>query len=74
MNHKSEDYKLAAVKYYIDNKNKSMDEICEIFKCPKTSLKRWIDRYIEEGNINRHSREPISYKIHKKKLNMLFIY
>ena len=44
MKHKTEDYKISAVKYYINNEV-SMDEVCEIFACKKTSLKRWIDRY-----------------------------
>ena len=43
--------------------NKSMDEVCEIFECKKTSLKRWIDRYEKDGSIKRHSRKSISYKI-----------
>lgn len=33
--HKSEDYKLQAVKYY-SKSNKSMDDVCEIFNCSKT--------------------------------------
>lgn len=26
-----------------------MDEVCEIFECKKTSLKRWNDRYEKYG-------------------------
>jgi transposase-like protein len=47
MKPKSVDYKISAVKYYI-NYNVSMDDICEIFDCKKTSLKRWIHRYGKE--------------------------
>tara|TARA_Y100000590_G_scaffold163231_2_gene187141 strand:+ start:1149 stop:1391 length:243 start_codon:yes stop_codon:yes gene_type:complete len=57
MKHKTEDYKISAVKYYINN------EVCEIFECKKTSLKRWIDRYEKDGSIKRHSRKSISYKV-----------
>jgi predicted DNA-binding protein YlxM (UPF0122 family) len=39
MTHKSEDYKISAVKYYINN-NKSLDEVCEIFECSRKSLYR----------------------------------
>ena len=39
--HKSEDYKISAVKYYLNNKV-SMDTVCEIFKCKKQSLSRWV--------------------------------
>lgn len=41
--HKTEDYKLSAVNYYLTN-NVSMDNICKIFGCSKTSLKRWIEK------------------------------
>ena len=62
MKHKTEDYKISAVKYYINNEV-SMDKVCEIFECKKTSLKRWIDRYEKDGSIKRHSRKSISYKV-----------
>ena len=62
MKHKTEDYKISAVKYYINNEV-SMDEVCEIFECKKTSLKRWIDRYEKDDSVKRHSRKSISYKI-----------
>jgi hypothetical protein len=51
MKHKSEDYKISAVQYYIKNKV-SMDKTYKIFDCKKTSL-------------NRHNRKFISYKITK---------
>ena len=35
--HKSEDYKLSAVKYYLNN-NVSLNNVREIFDCPKQSL------------------------------------
>ena len=38
MKHKTEDYKISAVKYYINNEI-SMDEVCEIFECNKTLSK-----------------------------------
>ena len=44
MIHKTEDYKISAVKYYINNEV-SMEEVCEIFEWKKTSLKRWIDSF-----------------------------
>ena len=64
MKHKTEDYKISAVKYYLNNEV-SMDEVCEIFECKKTSLKRWIDRYEKIGSIKRQSCKSISYKITK---------
>ncbi len=54
MKHKTEDNKISAVKYYINNEV-SMDEVYVIFKCKKTSLKRWIDRYKKEVSNDNHS-------------------
>ena len=39
--HKSEDYKLSAVEYYLVG-DKSQLEVCEIFKCSPRSLIRWV--------------------------------
>ena len=63
--HKSEDYKLSAVKYYLDT-NKTQEEICNIFKCSVRSLMRWVERYENEDSIKRHNREHISYKVKKE--------
>lgn len=65
--HKSEDYKLSAVKYYLENET-SYSKTCEIFKCSERSLKRWIERYNDLGNIKRQNRESESYKITKDHL------
>ena len=40
--HKSEDYKLSAVKYYL-NSDVSLDNVCNIFDCSKQSLYRWVN-------------------------------
>ena len=39
--HKSEDYKITAVKYYLEN-DTNYTKTCDIFKCSERSLKRWI--------------------------------
>ena len=43
--HKSNDYKLSAVKYYLNMKEPSTRKVCEIFNCSKDSLLRWRKRY-----------------------------
>ena len=63
--HKTEDYKLSAVQYYLEN-DVSYVKTCEIFKCSERSLKRWVDRYLLENSIKRHNRLPVSYKVKKK--------
>ena len=65
MPHKSEDFKISAVKYYLDS-NKTQEEVCNIFKCSVRSLMRWVKRYENEDSIKRHNREPISYKVKKE--------
>ena len=56
-NHKSEDYKLTGVEYYLIE-DKSQEEVCKIFNCKPRSLMRWVDKYQETGNVERHNRKP----------------
>jgi len=42
--HKSNDYKLTAVQYYLVE-DKTHEEICKVFKCTPRSLMRWVERY-----------------------------
>lgn len=64
MTHKSEDYKISAVKYYLNNKD-NIRKTCKIFDCKKSTLQRWIKRYKTSKNLTRKNRKPISYKITK---------
>ena len=68
MKYKSEDYKLSAVKYYLNN-DVSMDDVCEIFECTSSSLSRWVQKYEDNKNIQNIKREPISYKITKEQVD-----
>ena len=63
--HHSEDYKISAVQYYLDNKT-TYSNVCKIFKCSERSLKRWIERYKKDKSIKRYDRKSISYKITKE--------
>ena len=65
--HKSEDYKITAVKYYLEN-DTNYTKTCEIFKCSERSLKRWIERYNKLEEIKRLNRKPKSYKITKEQV------
>ena len=65
--HKSEDYKISAVNYYLDN-DVSMDYVCNIFNCKKQSLSRWVQRYNNDNSIKRYNRKPVSYKITKQQV------
>lgn len=62
MKHKSEDYKIAAVRH-VANVSHSMRRTQRDLGCSRTSLKRWIQRFQQEASIRRHNRPAISYKI-----------
>jgi transposase len=68
--HKSEDYKITVVKYFI-KANKTQEEVCKIFGCSQRNLIRWIERYKKKGSIKRHSRKSISYKITKEQVKYI---
>ena len=68
--HKSEDYKLSAVEYYL-TEDKTQEEVCKIFKCSARSLLRWVDKYNENGEIKRHNRKPVAYKVHKNQVKFI---
>ena len=62
MKHHTEDYKISAVKYYLEH-NEDMRDTCEIFNCKFQSLARWIKRYKQQGNIDRKTRKNHNLKI-----------
>ena len=64
MKHKSEDYKISAVEYYLVE-DKSQEEVCKIFKCSPRSLMRWVEKYNNDGEIKRYNKKPVAYKITK---------
>jgi len=63
--HKSSDYKLTAVHYYLVE-DKTQEEICKIFKCSPRSLMRWVNKYKKDGEITGYKRTPKAYKVHKE--------
>jgi len=68
--HHSSDYKLAAAKYYLNNKIGTR-QICKIFKCKRESLRRWIVRYLHTGSVDNKPRKEGSYKIRKKHVKFI---
>ena len=68
--HKSEDYKLSAVEYYLVG-DKSQIDVCKIFKCSPRSLMRWVEKYEKEGEIKRENRKPVAYKVYKEHVKFL---
>jgi transposase-like protein len=67
MKHKGIDYKTSAVQYYLNN-NESMDKVCKIFNCKKTTLKAWVHNYQNNKKLTRRNRKILqsNKNIHKK--------
>lgn len=42
--HKSEDFKMSAVQYYL-TEDVSQEQVCRIYKCSPRSLMRWVEKY-----------------------------
>ena len=68
--HKSEDYKLSAVEYFLTT-DTTQEDVCKIFKCSVRSLLRWVDRFKEEKEIKRHNRKPVAYKVKKEHVKFI---
>lgn len=68
--HKSEDYKLNAVEYYLIG-DITQEKVCKIFKCSVRSLLRWTEKYLDNGEIKRKNHEPIAYKIKKEHVKFI---
>ena len=68
--HKSNDYKLTAVQYYLVEDN-TQEEVCKIFKCSPRSLMRWVERYKKDGTVDIHYRKPVAYKVKKEYVKFL---
>src|SRR5690349_17041142 len=62
MKHKSEDYKLAAVRHYLQQ-SRNRNVTARAFSCPKRSLARWTRRYRDTQAIQRQNRESVAYKV-----------
>ena len=68
--HKSEDYKISTVEYYLVGDNTQLD-VCKIFKCSVRSLMRWVEKYENDEEIKRNNRKAIAYKVHKEHVKFL---
>ena len=62
MKQHSDDYKISAVKYYLDHQN-DMRTTCKIFNCKYQSLARWVKTYETKGILHRKTRKNHNLKI-----------
>jgi len=49
----------------------SLSKACDIFKCSKSSLFRWLKRFIETDDIENKSRKEGSYKVRQIHVNFI---
>jgi len=68
MKHKSEDYKISAMKYYLNSLNYT--ETAIIFDCSRQSLMRWIKQFKKNKNIKRKIKKILIIKLQK---NIFFL-
>ena len=69
MTHKSDDLKMTAVRYYMKCQNQV--ETCRIFECSERSLMRWVDRFEDEGTVERRPRPSIANKVEQRHVNFI---
>ena len=46
-------------------------KVCEVFECSERSLKRWVERYDKNKNVNRKTRKLGSYKLEKQHIQFI---
>ena len=46
-------------------------KVCEIFECSERSLKRWVERYDKNKNVDRKTRKLGSYKLEKQHIQFI---
>jgi transposase len=63
------DLKLKAVNYY--HKIKNYVKVCEVFECSERSLKRWVERYDKNKNVDRKTRKLGSYKLENQHIQFI---
>jgi len=64
--HKTEDYKISAVKYYLNNdKGDGYKKTCKIFDCKKSTLRDWLKDTI----FPKISQEKTENQYHIRLLN-----
>jgi transposase len=63
------DLKLKAVNYY--HKINNYVKVCKVFECSERSLKRWVERYNKNKNVNRKTRKFGSYKLEKQHIQFI---
>ncbi len=73
MKHKSEDYKMAAVRY-LQEVSHSRKATCRALKCSTRSLGRWVNRLSDTGRICRHNRPPVAYKVTEEQARFAVLY
>jgi transposase-like protein len=64
--HKSNDYKLTAVQYYLVE-DKTQEEVCKIFKCCSRSLMCWVNQYRKDLRVLTNDQKNMFQRIKQEK-------
>ena len=62
--HRSVDLKNAVLDFYLRTNN--VYKASKIFQIPEETIRRWVQRYFESGNVNYHYRGSMSYKVEQQ--------
>lgn len=71
--HRSNDFKLTIVRQVLEN-NKSIRSLAKQFDLSSRSIRRWIAKYQENGNVKREPRDVEAYKVHQKHVEFALKY
>ena len=67
--HKSEDFKMSAVEYYL-TEDVSQEQVCRIFKCSPRSLMRWVENMMKKVQLKDITDNQQHIKLNKMKLSL----
>ncbi|MEE6687082.1 helix-turn-helix domain-containing protein [Limosilactobacillus fermentum] len=63
--HYDQEFKLNAVKYYLDNENSSVDERAEHLGVSRSTLLKWVNQYEQTGGVGVGIGHYASQKIRR---------
>lgn len=69
--HHSEDYKLSAVKYYLNMEKRNYYDVARIFGCHPRTLQYWTKKYLANKDLSKKSRKEGSYKVTKEMVDYI---
>ena len=72
--HRSDDLKKAVVDFYFRMSKKSLEKTAQTFQVPEETVRRWVARYEEDGNVKYKYRGSMSYKVEQTHFDFIKAY